>query len=127
MRWIFVSIFLFCSVASAENQFSSWRKYSSAEFIAEEDSVAPGQKLTIGLDVHLAKNWHTYWVSPGDSGSPIKMSLTAQAGSQHFDLLTGPIQFPVPERFDSGPIASFVYADEVMFFAEVVIPDSAPV
>ena len=80
--------------------------------------------MTLGFDVHLEKDWHTYWVNPGDSGSAVKLSLKGEVNRRVLDLLTGPIQFPIPERFETGPITSFVYDNEVMFLADVVVPES---
>lgn len=110
--------------ASVEAELSSWRKASSGNFIAEQDSVSPGEKLTLGFDVRMKEGWHTYWVNPGDSGSAVRLTLTAKSGGKNFEILTGPIQFPIPERMTSGPIVSFVYDKSVMFFADAVVPDS---
>lgn len=119
---VFFSLVI-ATVCSAE-PFSGWRQHSSAVFVAEEDSVAPGQKITLGFDVRLKDDWHTYWVNPGDSGSAVKLSLKGEVNRRGLDLLTGPIQFPIPERIETGPITSFVYHHEVMFLADVVIPES---
>jgi thiol:disulfide interchange protein DsbD len=108
-------------------EYASWRSYSSAKLFADEDSVAPGQKTTLGFDVQLAKGWHTYWINPGDSGTVVRLELKAEADGRNFDLLTGPLLFPIPERLTSGPITSFVYHNEVMFLADLVMPDSLPI
>jgi DsbC/DsbD-like thiol-disulfide interchange protein/cytochrome c biogenesis protein CcdA len=129
MKWLIscfvvlsLSISLVFSVSLSAETFSSWRKYSTAKLYADEDAVAPGQKITLGLLIHLEKTWHTYWLNPGDSGSAVKLRLTGD--SQKQDLLTGPLQFPIPERMESGPIVSFVYEDEVMIMGDVVMPES---
>lgn len=123
---ILVTVLLLCCAFSAhsENQFSSWRKYTAGEFWVEEDSVSPGEKIAVGLHVKLEKDWHSYWVNPGDSGAPVKLSLSARSNARKIDLLTGPIQFPIPERLESGPITSFVYGNEVLYLADVIMPDS---
>ena len=123
MRCILSFLLLAGSLANADG-FSSWREHTSAALIAEEDSVSPGQKVTLGFDVRLQKGWHTYWINPGDSGSVLKLGLKAEVNRRPIDLLTGPIQFPIPERFETGPITSFVYSDRVLFMADVVVPDS---
>ena len=123
---IFLTLILLCCAFSAhsENQFSSWRKYSSGELWVEEDSVSPGQKITVGFHVRLEKDWHSYWINPGDSGAPVKLTLTAKSNARDIDLLSGAIQFPIPERMETGPITSFVYNKEVLYLADVIMPDS---
>lgn len=125
--FILLSLLIFGFFVSAETQYSSWHKYTSAQFLTEDESVSPGQKISVGLDVHLENHWHSYWVNPGDSGAPVKLSLSAKIGSKELDLLAGAIQFPIPERLETGPITSFVYNDEVLYLADIVLPESLPV
>lgn len=124
MRNLILILGLCLSTVGAADSFTSWRQHSSASLVAEEDSVSPGQKTTLGFDVHLEKTWHTYWVNPGDSGAAVKLSLRGEVRRRSLDLLTGPIQFPIPDRLETGPITSFVYDNEVMFLADVVVPES---
>ena len=39
-----------------------------ASFVPERKAVAPGQPVTVALREAIRKEWHTYWVNPGDSG-----------------------------------------------------------
>ena len=39
-------------------------------------SVAPGAHFNAVLDMHIRKNWHTYWINPGDAGEPTRVSWT---------------------------------------------------
>lgn len=113
-----------CSFAHAENQFSTWRKYTAGELWAEDDGVSPGQKITIGFHIKMEKHWHAYWVNPGDSGAPVKLSLSGRSSGGAIDLLSGPIEFPIPERLQTGPITSFIYRNDVLYLADVIVPDS---
>jgi len=124
MRFLLLSLLTLGFLVHAENQYSSWHKYTSAQFLTEDESVSPGQKISVGLDVHLENHWHSYWVNPGDSGAPVKLSLSGKIGSKELDLLAGAIQFPIPERLETGPITSFVYNDEVLYLADIVLPES---
>jgi DsbC/DsbD-like thiol-disulfide interchange protein/cytochrome c biogenesis protein CcdA len=89
----------------------------NAALYAESVSIAPGQ--TAWLDVHLAvaPGWHIYWHNPGDSGLPTEIKWTLPAG-----FAAGDIQWPVPERFQLGPIANYGYSGST----DLLVPVTAP-
>ncbi|MFW1123217.1 hypothetical protein ACEV8Z_24610, partial [Vibrio parahaemolyticus] len=72
--WVKLFWLLF-SVATFAQTPSAWRAHTSAKFFSDEDAVAPGEKVYLGFHITLEKNWHTYWLNPGDSGAPIKLRL----------------------------------------------------
>jgi thiol:disulfide interchange protein DsbD len=96
--------------AGADKDFSSWRKYSQAELLSETTAVAPGATATVALRLRLSKGWHTYWVNPGDSGTPLHLSFKNGPGVKVARVL-----MPFPKRFETGPLISFGYENEVIF------------
>src|SRR4051812_28601932 len=66
---------------------------ATASLVSEVDSVAPGQPFRVGLRLHLAPGWHTYWQNPGDAGIPPELELELPPGAS-----AGPIAWPVPQR-----------------------------
>ena len=70
----------------------------------EVASVAPGQPFRIGLRQQLAPGWHTYWINPGDAGTPPELALTLPGGSS-----SGEIQWPAPHRIPFGPLVNYGY------------------
>ncbi len=94
--------------------FSSWRKYTQAELVAENNAFAPGAPATLGLKIKLSPKWHTYWLNPGDSGTPIHLSFKMGRGAVVTQVL-----FPQPKREVTGPLISFAYDDEVLFPIEL--------
>lgn len=104
---------------AAEKDFSSWRKYSQVELIAETESVSPGAVATVGLRIRLADKWHTYWLNPGDSGTPLRLSFNNSDGVKVTRVLA-----PAPKRFETGPLISFGYEREVVFPIELDIAKS---
>ncbi|NJL25074.1 MAG: hypothetical protein HC902_07805 [Calothrix sp. SM1_5_4] len=118
---IFVDGFLRGLLARARRKdFSSWRKYTQADLISETSAVAPGSTATVGLRIRLAERWHTYWVNPGDSGSPLRLDFSKSLG-----LKVSRVLMPTPLRFESGPLISFGYADEVVFPIEIEVDKEA--
>lgn len=84
--------------------------------------VRPGERLTVGLHQRIAPHWHTYWRNPGDSGLATRLDWQLPAGAQ-----AGPIQWPIPQHFEIGPVTNYGYADAVTLLTEVSLPSTLPV
>jgi len=91
-----------------------------ASFILEHKTVAPGDTVTVALREAIRKDWHTYWVNPGDSGAPTTIDWSLPAG-----WTAAPIQFPYPKRLPVGPLMNFGYEDEVVLLSDVTVPKDA--
>ena len=76
-----------------------------AELMAHApEGVAPGKPLWLGLQIQHAKDWHTYWKNPGDSGLPTTLEWKLPAG-----VKAGDIQWPTPKKFPIGHLANYGY------------------
>jgi thiol:disulfide interchange protein/DsbC/DsbD-like thiol-disulfide interchange protein len=80
--------------------------HGTATLVSDADSIAPGQKLRIGLQLHIQRGWHTYWANPGDAGAPPTLDITGAKA--------GPIDYPTPQREQDGPFTSYIYTDDVL-------------
>ena len=88
------------------------------QLLADVDSIAPGKPFTLGVKFKIAPDWHIYWINPGDTGLPTKVTFDLPPGFTASDL-----QFPVPRRIElPGNLVSFGYEDEVMLLATVTPP-----
>src|ERR1700722_9102048 len=45
-----------------------------ASLISEQAAFVPGTTAWIGLRLTHEPHWHTYWINPGDSGLPTKLT-----------------------------------------------------
>lgn len=79
--------------------------------------VRPGERLTLGLHQRIAPHWHTYWRNPGDSGLATRLNWQLPAGAQ-----AEPIQWPIPQHFEIGPVTNYGYANAVTLLTEVSLP-----
>ena len=77
-------------------------------------SVRPGEPFTVGLHVALEDGWRTPWKNAGDVGSALVASWKLPSG-----FIADSFAYPIPERFPHPPVASYGYADEVVFLATV--------
>lgn len=118
IRWLSLAL-CFSLSAWAQGDFSSARKYTQGELILETTALTPGAAGTAGLRIQLAPEWHTYWLNPGDSGSPIRLSFRPDPG-----LKVKAVHLPVPKRFQSGPLISFAYDKEVLLPIELEVEAS---
>ncbi len=72
--------------------------------------VPGGGTNNAGLYFKLEPGWHVYWLNPGDSGEPPRISWTLPNGFR-----VGPLEFPAPERLPLGPLMDYGYENEVLF------------
>ncbi len=63
-----------------------------------------------GLYFKLEPGWHVYWLNPGDSGEPPRISWTLPNGFR-----AEPLEFPAPKRLPLGPLMDYGYENEVLF------------
>ena len=71
--------------------------------------------LRAGVEIRLARGWHTYWRYPGDSGVPPQFNFADSSNVKRVDVL-----WPAPERkVDSGG-TSIGYSTGVLFPLRVV-------
>jgi thiol:disulfide interchange protein DsbD len=92
-------------------------RHVQASLVAESDGVTPGQPLLVGLRLQMEPGWHTYWRNPGDSGLATKVRWDLPEG-----FSAGPVQWPRPIRFRTGPHVSYGYEGEVLLPVEVQVP-----
>ncbi|MDF1853428.1 MAG: thioredoxin family protein [Verrucomicrobiales bacterium] len=97
-----------------------------AQLVANQSTITPGGKFTIGLKFTIDPTWHTYWINPGETGTPTELDLKLPEGFRATKLL-----FPTPKRFvvdysiPGTPIfeAGFGYEDSVIHPMIIQAPD----
>lgn len=85
--------------------------------LAEPESIAPSQKFWVGVQFHMEKGWHIYWINPGDSGEPPRVQWRLPAGFQ-----AGEFQWPHPERLVTKYSTDYGYADQMLLLAPIRPP-----
>jgi DsbC/DsbD-like thiol-disulfide interchange protein len=107
-----VCLLLAASLAAAPRP-----RHVEASLVAETAAVQPGTPLTVGLRLGMEPTWHTYWRNPGDSGLPTRMTWELPDG-----FSAGPLQWPHPIRFSTGPLVSYGYEHEVLLPVQIQVP-----
>jgi DsbC/DsbD-like thiol-disulfide interchange protein len=88
--------------------------HGSLELIAENQWIAIGHPFYLGLHFQLERGWHIYWVNPGDSGEPPRVTWQLPPG-----LSPGVIEWPAPRRLGTSSIVDFGYEDAVTLIVPV--------
>lgn len=77
--------------------------------LSEQQAIVPGHKFLLGIRFDLQEGWHTYWVNPGDSGEPPRITWQLPAGFR-----ADSIQWPYPVLLSTPPLADFGYEHQVL-------------
>jgi DsbC/DsbD-like thiol-disulfide interchange protein len=93
--------------------------HGTLELVAENKWITAGHQFSLGLHFQLEKGWHIYWLNPGDSGEPPRITWQLPEG-----LTPGPIEWPAPRRLGTSSIVDFGYDDEVMLIVSVHVEAS---
>jgi DsbC/DsbD-like thiol-disulfide interchange protein len=83
--------------------------HGTLELVAENQSIAAGHTIHLGLHFQLEKGWRIYWVNPGDSGEPPRLKWRLPPGAS-----VGEVAWPTPRRLGTSTIVDFGYEDDVM-------------
>ncbi len=94
---------------------------AEAELIARDQALSPGKPAIVGLRLKHDKDWHTYWINPGDSGMPTTILWKLPPGTK-----TGPIQWPAPKRIPLPPMMNHGYDGELVLPVEITLPADWP-
>ena len=92
-------------------------RHVAIELLSDLRVVAAGQSFWLAFRERIEPGWHTYWINPGDSGTPTQLRVTAPA---RFEV--GAIAWPTPELIPVGPLVNYGYSDEVL----LLVPAKAP-
>ena len=92
--------------------------HTKVVLLADRQSIAPGERFSVGLLMHMDQGWHTYWRNPGEAGLATRISWSLPEG-----FVAQEIRWPLPHKFlDSGDVLTYGYADEVMLIVDISPP-----
>jgi thiol:disulfide interchange protein len=80
------------------------REHTRLELIAESQSIAPGQSLSLAIGMKPNKDWHTYYKNYGDTGLETTAIWTLPAGFR-----ASALDYPTPVRIPTADIMNFGY------------------
>ncbi len=114
------SLLLLATVSAALHAAPVASDHVTVELISENTALIPGRTAWLGLRLQHAPQWHTYWINPGDSGLPTRLTWTLPSG-----FTAGDIDWPAPRRFKIDELYNFGYAGDVLLPVPIDVPAHA--
>lgn len=90
-------------------------RHARVELLSQR--LGPSGQLWLAIHFSLEKDWHIYWINPGDSGLPPTLQWQLPPG-----FSAGEIQWPRPEKLKRSTLADYGYQDD----AVLLVPLHAP-
>ena len=118
MRTFLAALVLFPLAAAAAPEENT--DHVRVSLISEQTALVPGTTAWLGLRLSHDPHWHTYWINPGDSGLPTKLSWTLPEG-----YLASDINWPAPHRIAVGELTNFGYTGDIVLPVQINVPESA--
>jgi len=91
---------------------------SSIEVIPVKNIIYDENEIFLIVRFNLDKDWHTYWINPGDSGDPASFNWELPKGFS----ISDPI-WPTPELIPYPPLTTFGYTDELKLLFRLSLPE----
>lgn len=116
LRLLAFALIFFCASMSNSSE-PVQAHHARVELVAQQSSIAPSQQVWVGVHFSLEKDWHIYWINPGDSGLPPTLKWQLPAG-----FSAGAIQWPRPEKLKHSTLADYGYQGDAMLLVPLRVP-----
>ena len=127
IRILFWLVFVSAGAGAAWAQLNATAKSAvvstpqvRAELVAHApDGVQIGKTFWLGLQLQHAREWHTYWRNPGDSGLPSQLEFVLPPG-----LEVGPVLWPLPKKLSAGTLTNYGFEGDALLAVAVKVTSS---
>lgn len=131
-------VFLFCcltffafysqaqenSAANADENIvvKSWATgpHIRVALLSEDQALVPNTQQYLAIEVQPDPEWHTYWLNPGDSGEPPKVTWSENTETLSF----GEIQWPTPGAIPVAHLVNYGYSGQHLLIVPIKSTDS---
>lgn len=83
--------------------------HGSVRLVSSVDRTTAATDVVLAVWLTLDPGWHVYWVNPGQSGEPPRLSWSTPKG-----YLAAPPDWPTPSRLIIGETVNFGYENELL-------------
>ncbi len=90
------------------------------ELFTDHVKALPGSTFLLSVKFLIQKDWHTYWVNPGDAGLPTVVELDLPKGWHSADMI-----FPIPQKIKFDEFANYGYEKEVLHLIPITVAANA--
>jgi thiol:disulfide interchange protein DsbD len=92
-------------------------QHATAEIVTSITAAKQGEPFYAGIVLRMDPSWHIYWTNPGETGSPTTVTWKLPEG-----WTAGPVQWPVPVKFNEGARTTYGYDGSVLLIAKIMPP-----
>lgn len=96
-------------------------RYTNVSITPERSAVSPGDEIKIVTTIDLEPHWHVYWLNPGDSGLPVKITWDTPKGFEISEL-----NWPTPDKISYDILVNYGYYNSVNLLQTLKVPDMLP-
>ncbi|WP_404711207.1 protein-disulfide reductase DsbD family protein [Sphingomonas sp. MMS24-J13] len=89
----------------------------AAALVAETPTPASGSRIMLAFSMKPDRDWHGYWINPGDAGLPTRVKWDAPKG-----LVFGALEYPVPQPLLIAGLMNYVYETDYAQLVTLDIP-----
>jgi len=119
MRLLFAIAFILAPMLAATA--NAVDDHVNASLLSEQTALVPGTTMWLGVRLEHAPHWHTYWINPGDSGLPTRLTWQLPPGFR-----AGEVAWPAPARIAVGDLYNFGYEGDRVLPIPIEVPADAP-
>ncbi len=109
----------FAPVSSAQFNLAETHAASTATWVSEAKTIAPGDTVTTALQLSHPDGWHSYYRNSGGMEFAPSIEWALPDGFE-----AGPIQWPVPGVKDGYFGKSFIYEGSPIFLINIRAPEN---
>jgi DsbC/DsbD-like thiol-disulfide interchange protein len=111
-----VAALILCTCLATLAIADEQKQRARVEILPGVAQVLAGQSFTVALRFTIDKDWHMYWLNPGDSGLAPSVEWKTPPGV----TVSPKLHFPAPHRIKAGDdIESYGYENELVVIADV--------
>ena len=88
--------------------------------LSEDQALVPNTQQYLAIEVQPDPEWHTYWLNPGDSGEPPKVTWSENTETLSF----GEIQWPTPSAIAVAHLVNYGYSGQHWLIVPINSTDS---
>lgn len=119
MRLILLVLLLFQGHAVTAAQSPPVQQpHLEARLLSEYQTLQPGQRFSMAVQLQPDEGWHTYWINPGDSGLATSIRWNLPEG-----LEAAGIQWPVPQLLRVGHLANYGFEGSTHLLTDLILGD----
>jgi DsbC/DsbD-like thiol-disulfide interchange protein len=93
--------------------------HSTPSLVVLQSTAQPGSQVTVGIRFQMDKDWHIYWLNPGDSGEPPRVLWQLPQG-----VTASALAWPTPVRMPNPAGTDFGYQGDAVLLSTLSVPAS---